>query len=106
VRRTIIATLLAALVVMASDACDHVTDKEVVRHLVEAMRRAHVIELDTGAYPGTFEVLEMDDLRSFTSTHLVAERGGLCIELLVQESGAYHLTSAAPKVVEDGRCDG
>lgn len=105
-RRTIIATVLAALVLMASDACEHVTDKEVARHLVEAMRRAQVIEQDTGAYPRTFEALGMDDLRSFTSTALVPEGDGLCIELLVQEGGAYHLTSAAPEGVEDGRCGG
>jgi hypothetical protein len=45
VRRSVIATVLTVLVLMASDACDHVTDKEVV-------------------------------------------------------------TSAPPKIVEDGRCDG
>lgn len=103
-RRLVTSTLVGIAVVMAADSCDHVTDKDAADHLVEAMRRAVDVERETGRYPTSFEDLGMADLRSFTSTWLVPQGGGLCIELLIQEGGASHVVSDAPEDVQAGRC--
>jgi hypothetical protein len=105
VRRAVVGALLTVVVMMSSDACDNVTDKDAYHHLTEAMRRASAIEQSTGRYPSTFEALNMAELRSFTSTTLVSEGKGLCIELWIEEGGVQHLSSATPTAVEAGSCE-
>lgn len=103
-RRVVISTLVGIAVVMAADSCDAVTDEDAAHHLAEAMRRAVDVERETGRYPTSFEDLCMADLRSFTSTWLVPQGEGLCIELLIQEGGSSHVVSDEPDDIRAGRC--
>lgn len=102
--RVLVGTMLGLVVVMAADSCDHVTERDAADHLVEAMRRAGDIERETGRYPVSFEELGMPDLRSFTSTSIVPDDDGLCVELTIQEGGASHVLSNAPEDVRAGLC--